>query len=192
MSEQTMLLFDKPDKNCTRATLEAAAKRAKELKIREVVIATTTGRTALEAADAFAGQEAALVGVTLMAGVWATYSPPDADLVRQAMGKGVVFLTGTHVLMGNLENAVMEKFGGIGAGNLISHTLYLFGQGVKVAVEVAVMAADAGLIGTGGECVAIAGTGVGADVALVLRPACSTRFFDLEVREIICMPRAKS
>jgi hypothetical protein len=35
----------------------------------------------------------------------------------------------------------------------------------------------------------VAGTGRGADTALVISPAFSTNFFDLKVREIIAMPR---
>jgi hypothetical protein len=36
---------------------------------------------------------------------------------------------------------------------------------------------------------AVAGTGRGADSAIVVRPANQNRFFDLKVREIIAMPR---
>jgi len=60
---------------------------------------------------------------------------------------------------------------------------------MKVAVEVAVMAADAGLLEGEGEVIAVAGTGSGADTAVVLSPAYSTSFFELKVREVIAMPR---
>ena len=53
----------------------------------------------------------------------------------------------------------------------------------------ALMAADAGLVRTNEEIVAIAGTGRGADTAVVLRPANAQNFFDLRVLEIICKPR---
>ena len=57
-----------------------------------------------------------------------------------------------------------------------------------VAVEVAVMAADAGTL-TGKDIVAIGGSGGGADTALVIKPAHMNNFFDLRIREIICKPR---
>lgn len=60
---------------------------------------------------------------------------------------------------------------------------------MKVAVEITLMAADAGLIRTDQEAIAIAGTGKGADTALVLKPANAQTFFDLEIREILCKPR---
>ena len=58
-----------------------------------------------------------------------------------------------------------------------------------MAAEIAVMAADAGLVRTDREAVAIAGTGRGADTAVVLTPANAQTFFDLRIHEIICKPR---
>jgi len=71
----------------------------------------------------------------------------------------------------------------------MAFTLRTFGQGTKVAVEVALMAADAGLVRTDEDVIALGGTSEGVDTALVLRPANSARFFDLKVREVICKPR---
>jgi len=54
------------------------------------------------------------------------------------------------------------------------------------------MATDAGLVPAGQEIVAIAGTGSGADTAVVIRAANAQDFFDLRVLEIICKPRLAS
>jgi hypothetical protein len=62
---------------------------------------------------------------------------------------------------------------------------------MKVCVETALMAADAGLIPVSEEVLAIGGTDIGADTAVVLKSATTDRFFELEIREIICMPRNK-
>jgi len=59
---------------------------------------------------------------------------------------------------------------------------------MKVAVEITVMAADAGLISSEEEVIAIGGTNRGADTAIVVKPAYSTNFFDLKIREVIAMP----
>jgi hypothetical protein len=50
------------------------------------------------------------------------------------------------------------------------------------------MAADAGLIRTDADVIAVGGTGTGADTAAVIRPANVARFFDLKVRGILCKP----
>jgi hypothetical protein len=50
------------------------------------------------------------------------------------------------------------------------------------------MALGAGLIPYGKDVIAIAGTGAGADTAVVVRPAHSRQFFETRVREVICKP----
>jgi hypothetical protein len=62
-------------------------------------------------------------------------------------------------------------------------------QGFKVCLEIALMAADAGLVSVKREVVSIGGTGQGADTAVVLTPANAHDFFDLKVHEVICKPR---
>ena len=59
---------------------------------------------------------------------------------------------------------------------------------MKVCVEIAVMAADAGLVPTDRDVLCVGGTGSGADTAVVLRPAHMNRFFDLRIREVLCKP----
>jgi hypothetical protein len=58
-----------------------------------------------------------------------------------------------------------------------------------VAVEVAIMAADAGAL-SGSDIVSIGGSGSGADAALILKPAHQNNFFDMRIREVICKPRS--
>jgi hypothetical protein len=63
------------------------------------------------------------------------------------------------------------------------------GQGMKVVVEISVMAADSGLVGVDEDIIVIAGSGRGADYAVVLKPVYSNDFFDLKIKEILCKPR---
>ena len=187
--DKKIVLFDKPGPAQTDATLEAAKERAEELGIKTLVVATTTGATAVKAQEVVAGTGVDVIAVTLQAGTWAKYDPPDPSLVKRIEDAGGKVLTATHTLMGNVGTAIREKFGGVPEVELIAHTYYTFGQGMKVAVEVAVMAADAGLLDMANEVVAIAGTNTGADTAIVVKPAFSTQFFNLRVREVISMPR---
>jgi hypothetical protein len=102
--------------------------------------------------------------------------------------QGAEVLTTTH-LFANVERAVTNKFGGLYPGGLIAHALRMFSQGTKVAVEIAVMALDAGLIPYGEPVIAVGGTRRGADTALVLIPAHAHSIFDTQILEIICKPR---
>jgi hypothetical protein len=189
MIERTLALFDDPGPQNTNATLQAAADRAKTLGIRQVVLATNTGDTALKAARLFQDTKAKIVAVTLQAGRWKVFQAPDPDVVAQAKQLGVVFHTGIHAFRVNVDSAVTIAYGGLPASELIARVYYTFGQGVKVAIEVAIMAADAGLIDVDQELIAIGGTHRGADTALVLNPAYSHQFFNLNVAEVVAMPR---
>lgn len=189
MLRRELILFEKPGPQNTEETLTAVKARGRELGVKTVVLATTTGETALKALDIFQDADIRIVAVTLHAGCWKKYAPPDPDKVKSARERGVEFLTATHTLMGNVGSAIREKFGGLPESELIAHTYYTFGQGMKVAVEVAVMAKDAGLLEEDDEIIAVGGTGVGADTAIVLTPPYSTNFFDLKIHEIISMPR---
>ena len=60
---------------------------------------------------------------------------------------------------------------------------------MKVAAEITIMAADAGLVRTDEEVIAIGGSSRGADTAIIVRPANASRFFELKIKEIICKPR---
>ena len=189
MIKREIIFFKEPGANNTQTTLEAVRERVKLSGIKKIVLATNSGDTALKAVDLLKELDVKIIAVTLHAGTWKLYGEPDWDKVREAENLGVKFLTATHALMGNVGSAIKEKFGGLPDTELIAYTLYCFSQGMKVAVEVAVMAADAGLISPEKEVIAVGGTNQGADTAIVLKPAYSTSFFDLKIREIIAMPR---
>jgi hypothetical protein len=156
------------------------------LGLRTALVATTTGETGLKAARALEGYN--VVVVTHSAGFRQpnTQEVPAATLqaIRDA---GASVLTCQHAF-GGVGRAVRIKLGTYQLDEIIAYTLRLFGEGLKVAIEISLMAADAGLIHTGEEVMSIAGTGRGADTAVVLRATNAMRFFDLGIVEIVCMP----
>ena len=101
---------------------------------------------------------------------------------------------GTHTFHG-ASNAIVNRFGGMTGVGLIQEVLRLFSQGTKVCVEIALMAADAGLIPVDREIMTIGGTGQWCDTAIVLKPSFANKLFDpmngLEIKEIVVMPRNK-
>jgi hypothetical protein len=98
-------------------------------------------------------------------------------------------LTAAHAF-GGFGRAVRSKLGTYQVDEIVAYTLRVFGQGTKVALEVALMAADAGAVAVGQPIISVGGTGEGADTAVVLVAANTHSFFDLKVREIICKPEA--
>ncbi len=59
---------------------------------------------------------------------------------------------------------------------------------MKVCVELIFMAVDGGCVDPGEEVVVVAGTGWGADTAVVAIAAPSTKLPELHITEIICKP----
>jgi len=180
------MYFDQPGKENTDQTLRLAAERGRELGINEAVVASTSGNTAYKAMELLDGYR--LTVVTYHCGFKEPFKSrmPD-DVIKDIESKGVPVVRASHALSG-LERSVSKKYSGVYPVLMIADTLRLFGQGAKVAVEVAVMAADAGTL-SGGDIISIGGSGGGADAALVLKPAHQNNFFDLRIREIVCKPR---
>ena len=192
MGMKEIAYFDRSGSGNTGGVIQAVQKGVKELGIEQVVIASDTGETTLKFWEALRGTGVKLISVCEHAG----YDGGDESSISEAArrnleSKGIQVLVCSHALSG-VGRSIGKKFGGISHVEIIAYTLRLFGtDGIKVAVEVSVMAADAGLVPTDREIIAVGGTGRGADVALVLRTAHMNNFFDLEIREILAKPRQK-
>lgn len=187
MPEEQTVYFAKPGQDNTAEVLALARRRAKELGIKTIVVASTTGDTGAKAADIFQGDK--VVVVTHSTGF---RTPNTQELTEEnrarIIEKGGIILTAQHTFAG-VGRAVRHKFGTYELDDIVANVLRLFGQGAKVACEIVVMAADAGLVRTDEEVIAIAGTDRGADTALVMKPANAHDFFSLRVKEILCKPR---
>lgn len=185
---RVFMYFQREGEQNTDITLKKAFEYVENHNIKHIVIASKTGHTALKLAD-IVGNSCNVVCVAYHVGF---YEPGKGSISsdKRAMleKRGIPVLITTH-LMAGLDRACRIKFGGVYPAEIIASALRIFGQGVKVCVEVAGMALDAGLIPYGEEVVAIAGSGTGADTAILILPAHSNNFFDTKVKEIICKPR---
>jgi hypothetical protein len=192
LEKKEIIYFKKPGPANTGNTIQQALKKAKELGIDHMIVASTRGQTALEVCEALNGTGIQVICVAEHSG----FAGQDTQLLpenarKELEGTGAKILITSHILSG-IERSLSKKFGGISPVEIIAHTLRQFGgEGIKVAVEITVMAADAGLIPTDREIIAIAGTWKGADTAVVLKAAHMNNFFDLEIREIIAKPRQR-
>lgn len=186
--ERKTVYFEIPGKQNTESVLELVKNYAQAEGVRNIVVASTTGETGVKASRVFRGFNVVVVSHHVgfqENGVWEL----KEENRRKILENGAKILTATHALSG-VERGVRKKFGTIMPLELIAHTLRLFGEGTKVCIEITIMAADAGLISVDREAIAIGGTGRGADTALVIKPATASRFFNLEIKEIIAKPRS--
>ena len=178
--------FGNPGKDNTDQVFQIAKARAEQLGISSVVVATTRGETGRRAAETFSGFN--LVLVTHSTG----FKKPNQQELSEENRTAIEDLGG-HVLtcqhaFGGVGRAVRKKLGTSEVEEIVAYTLRTFGQGMKVVCEIAIMAADAGLIRVGEPTISIAGTGRGADTAVVLKPANAQDFFDMRIMEVLCKP----
>ena len=179
--------FPAPGPKNTEATLEAAFVRATLLKINKVLVSSCSGKTAFKALDLF-GDNFSLIIVTHVTG----FRKPDHQELPEKdrkllLERGAMVLTAQHAF-GGIGRAFRNKTGTYQIDEVIAYTLRTFGHGTKVAIEMALMAADAGLIRTDEDVISIGGTATGVDTALLLKPAHTQNFFDMKIKEIICKP----
>ncbi|MFC1861207.1 pyruvate kinase alpha/beta domain-containing protein [Chloroflexota bacterium] len=184
--ESRIIYFEKQGKQNTDEVLAIAKKRADELGINTILVSSTWGYTGLKAVDYFQGMK--LVIVTEATG---NYTPDVQEMSAENQeiirSKGGIVLTTSHAFAG-IDRAMRTKFGMYLLADVISQTLRLFGEGIKVCCEIALMAADSGLVSTNENAISIAGSHKGADAAVVLRPVNTQNFFNMQVKEILCKP----
>ncbi len=184
--ELKTVYFEKPGIENTEAVLRIARQRAEELGIKTVVVASTRGNTAVKAMDVFQGLR--VIVVSHVTGMRAPDTQEFTEENRQIVeSKGGIIVTAAHAF-GGLSRAMRNKYNMYVLGEIVADTLRIFGQGMKVVCEIALMAADSGLVRTDEDIIAIAGTGRGADTAVVLAPVNTHNFFDLKVKQILCKP----
>ncbi len=182
--------FENPGRENTEEVLRIVRQRAKELGIKTIVVASTIGDTAVKATEVFSGFK--IIAVSLYTGMLAPNTQEFTEENRKIVeSRGGIVFTSTHLFSG-LSAAMRKKFNTYVIGDIVANTLRIFGEGMKVVCEIAVMAADGGLVRTDEDVIAIAGTGSngGTDTAIVLTPVNAHNFFDLKVKEILCKPRS--
>jgi hypothetical protein len=198
----TTVHFEKPGKENTVETLKIARDAAKERGIDTVLVSSTTGWTALEALKVFKGSGLKLIFITHQTG----YREPGVQLLppdtrRKLEEAGATVYTGTDVLTGTVEVGMSRQRPPRTApqegrlpyivppvSTIVAHTLRLFSQGVKVCVEIAMMAADSGLVPVDRPVVSVAGSHAGSDTAMVITPSTSNRIRDMKLHEILAKP----
>jgi len=194
--ELKTVYFDKPGKENSDEVLRIAKRRAEELNIKTIIVASTVGDTAVKAVEVLKGMR--VIIVTHSPGFKEPNTQEFTEESRKIVeSKGGIILTTAHAFGGLTrsmrQSSIPEAPTTYIIGDIVANTLRIFGQGMKVVCEIATMAADAGLVRTDEDIISIAGTGAGsagrgADVAVVLRPAYAHLFFETRVKEILCKP----
>lgn len=184
--EAKIIYFEKPGPENSETVFQIVKHRAGESGIKKILIASTTGSGALKAIEVLKGLR--VIFVSHSTGFAEPHLQRFTEESRKVIeSKGGIVLTATHVFAG-LSRALRNKTNTATIGDMVAETLRIFGHGTKVACEITMMAADAGLVRTDEDIISVAGTSRGSDTALVLTPVTSQNFFDLRIKEILCKP----
>ncbi|MGY5858434.1 MAG: pyruvate kinase alpha/beta domain-containing protein [Candidatus Thorarchaeota archaeon] len=154
--------------------------------IKHVIAATTEGKTGVAVARTFKNYDVIIVSHQT------GFAEPNENELKEEhraeiIKEGAHVLTTTHALAG-VPRGIRRELGTWQATEIIAVAYRTFGQGTKVCAEIAMMAADAGLVPVDTDVVCIAGTGRGADTAWVVQPANTQAFPKLRMRACICKP----
>jgi hypothetical protein len=178
--EEKIVYFNKPGPKNSDETLRLAINRARERGITKIVLSSTTGELARLAAERLAGTGLQMVVVPHQYGFPHAQRFP-LDLITELEKQGHCVHFGTMLF--HTEDLYGTKTPGV-----MATLLRIFCQGIKVCVEILLMAADGGHIAAGEKVIAVCGTIRGADTAVVAIAAPSTKLHELHITEIICKP----
>ena len=182
-----MVYFSNTGEKNTERTLQVAKDEALKRGLKSVVVASTSGNTGLRAAQILQNTGIKLVVVAHSTGHReAGQQLMDMEIKTQIENLGAVVFIGTDALTG-FAHAMRERER-FSEGTLIADTLRMFGQGMKVCIEIVAMASDANLIPIG-DVISVAGTRSGADTSVVIGANSTNQFFDIKIREILAKPK---
>jgi hypothetical protein len=184
----TIVYFKNRGPENTGRTIECAVECCRAQSIKQIVVASSTGETALKVREA-ADPDCEVIAVTYCAGSRFADKVEAFNANRERVEEaGIKIVRGIHALSAT-ERTFENKYGAkLIPLNLVSDALRMFGQGMKVCVEIAIMAAEHGFVKPCDEVVVLGGSGKGADTAVVLQPAYAADMFDLKIRQILCKP----
>lgn len=178
--EERIVYFETPGRRNTEETLRLVDERAKAREITKIILASTRGDTARLAAERFAGTQIEMVVVPHQYGFGEAQRFPS-ELVSELQQKGHRVHFGTMLFH-------TDGFYGTRAPSVMATLLRIFCQGMKVCIEIILMAVDGGCVADGEKVIAVTGTGRGADTAVVAIAAPSNKLSELHITEIICKP----
>ncbi len=168
MRKEMIYYFEAPGEGNTNTTLKTVRDWAQKNQIRRVFIPSKSGQTAQKAYNLFknAGIELTIVGTDPN-----IFSSEILAQMRSSGTRVCFYKDIPYTYPQDMKTAYRRM-----------------GEGFKVAVELGMIAAYLDE-GNTSDIISLGGTKKGVDTALVIRPAKSENFDQLEVREIIAKPR---
>jgi hypothetical protein len=187
MIKRETIYYEEGSSDLTEVTLKASLGTAKELDIKTILVASTSGETGVKAAEMYKDSGVQLIVVGHQVGFPVQnvqpFKPENWEKIER-LG-GVVNL-GTDVMTNSIRQR--QRLGN-SPMSIITQTL--ISMKVKVNVEIVAKACDAGLILPGDKVISIAGSHKGADTSVVFIANDSPNILDIKPQMYICYPLSR-
>jgi len=186
-----VVYFEKGGPQNTSKSLEIAKKYADQFDIKEIIMASTTGTTASKALEYFNPKKYNIIIIThsyYFGGIQKRQEFSE-DLMENLREQGLTVFSGTHA-MASIERSARKSMNQWLPIEILAKYLRTnFSQGLKVCMEIATMAADAGLIkDIEKDVICLGGTSRGADTVCLIKAMPTSLFDQLRVKAILAKP----
>ena len=183
--------FEKGGPHNTDKALEIAKKYVDQFSIKDIIIASTTGMTAEKSLKFFPPDKYNTVIMTHSYYFAGLDKPQEfsPEKRKELTEKGLKIFSTTHALAAVSRSFRISLKQWMPVEIMAKFLRDNFSQGVKVCMEIATMAADAGLItDLSKDVICIGGTGRGADTVCLIKPMPTSMFDKLRVKAILAKP----
>jgi len=197
-----ILYFDTPGLQNTENVVAAVKERIMKGDIEHVIVCSIAGRTALSIADAIKDFNVHICCVSGTAS-WQIHGyewPLMRGKLRERLERLKVDIIERtpSTLSGDTIDYGLARYGWIPASWIVAETLELVGgYGLKTAVEGVLVATDSEIVPPYVKAISVAGTGSGANTAIVAKSTYSACMFSrdpdrrFQILEILAMPKYK-
>lgn len=172
--------FPNPGEMNTTRTIDILYERLNENDLQKIIVASSYGDTGLSVIRKIGNMPVRVIVISIDRN-WDGKERLSSAIEKEIIDTGNVVYRGAMPF----EYHQFTKEPGL---RLIANTLRRFGEGMKVCVEIILMAVSGGLANDGEKVVAVAGTHRGADTAIIATAASLYHFERLEINEILCKP----
>lgn len=206
MNRRMVRFFESAGEENTDEVIKAVVDRAEEGGVEAVVVASTSGKTSVKVAEQLRkrGLRTAVICVSGPPS-WKEFPEYKFPLIKEETRKrldalGIKMINDVEepfmpITFRNWWEKKTVKVSRPEADLFWMSLICVGGHGFRTAVEVVFMAEEAGAINKGEPVISVAGTGTGADTAIVMK---TSRFTDavgvdpekrLKICEILAMPK---
>jgi len=187
MIKRETIYYEDGGSEHTKNTLKASLDAAKELGIKTILVASTSGETGVKAAEMYKDSGVQLIVVGHQMGFPVPkvqqFKPENWEKIEKLGG---VINLGTDVVTNSIRRRQR-----LGHSPMSVITQTLITAKIKVNVEIVAKACDAGQILPGDKVISIAGSHKGADTSVVFIANDSPNILDIKPQMFICYPMSR-